>query len=1054
MRIHPIPFTILLCLFSLVSFSQKDERFALQLRGGKIFTEKNITSELVRAFTERLQKVNGKSFAVLQFEQLPSEAKKQELAAAGVQLLDYISGNAYTICITKSVDHTVLQNAGARSIFELSPEQKMHPAMAKGIYPSWAIRTPGMLDVWISFPKTISFEEVKNLLRSKTIEITSTKYSMYHVVGLRIIRNRLNEVASFPFIEYVEPAPHGDQSLNYIAKQNSRGNVLNANPGVGGYNLKGEGVVVGVGDNADPQYHIDFTKRLIDFAGAGYYYHGTHVYGTIGGGGIVGEQYAGYAPKAKLIAQNFAGILINASNYVTDYGMVITNNSYGDVVGDCDYMGYYDLQSRVLDQMAIDLPNLQNVFAAGNDGGLTCLNYPAAFRTVLSGYQAAKNVLTIGATDRAGVVTSFSSRGPVKDGRTKPELMADGFYTISTVPTPDDGYGPQQGTSMSAPAVAGGLTLLYEKYRLQNNGVNPKSGLMKALICNGGTDLGNRGPDYTYGFGGMNLLRSIDMLNNNRYYISTINNGGDNPHSISVPANTAQLKVTLYWTDPAAAVFASQSLVNDLDVAISSPSAVLPYKLDTLPANVNNSASQAADHINNIEQIVISNPSSTNYTVHVKGTSVPSGPQEYFLVYDIIPIETKLVYPVGNETMVPGETETIQWESNGDPANTFLVEYSTNNGGSWTTINAAVAANLRKLDWIVPNVQSSQVLVRITRNGTGYVSTSSSFTILGMPILSPASIQCEGYFAFDWTAVTGATDYEVFQLQGTEMVSIGTTTSTSYTIGGLSSSTEYWVTVSARLSDQRGRKAYALKRTPAGGACTGSISDSDLKLDSIVAPVYGRLNTSTALIAATIVSARIKNLDDNNVTNFKMRYYVGGVLIVEDVVAATIAPGSTYTHNFSLPFDFSGPGNYILRTEVENTTGADPVSNNNSITDTTRQLNNAPLTLPFTDNLEAATSRQYYKNRFGVDGIDRYDFTNSDPLGRLSTFINSGMSYSGSKSLMMDFDGWNGAVGSNNFVYGTYNLNGVDAAVKDIRLDFQFKSHGDSVVHANNKIWI
>jgi hypothetical protein len=81
--------------------------------------------------------------------------------------------------------------------------------------------------------------------------------------------------------------------------------------------------------------------------------------------------------------------------------MVLTNNSYGDIVGDCDYMGYYDLQSRVLDQMAIDLPNLENVFAAGNDGGLTCSNYPSAFRTVLSGYQSAKNVLTIGATDRS-----------------------------------------------------------------------------------------------------------------------------------------------------------------------------------------------------------------------------------------------------------------------------------------------------------------------------------------------------------------------------------------------------------------------------------------------------------------------------------------------------------------------------------------------------------------------------------------------------------------------------------------------------------------------------
>ena len=94
---------------------------------GKIFPEKNITDENVKTFTERLQKVNGKSFAVLQFDQLPSEAKKQELASAGIQLLEYISGNAYTICITKNIDHIILQNAGARSILELSPEQKTDP---------------------------------------------------------------------------------------------------------------------------------------------------------------------------------------------------------------------------------------------------------------------------------------------------------------------------------------------------------------------------------------------------------------------------------------------------------------------------------------------------------------------------------------------------------------------------------------------------------------------------------------------------------------------------------------------------------------------------------------------------------------------------------------------------------------------------------------------------------------------------------------------------------------------------------------------------------------
>ena len=146
------------------------------------------------------------------------------------------------------------------------------------------------------------------------------------------------------------------------------------------------------------------------------------------------------------------------------------------------------------------------------------------------------------------------------------------------------------------------------------------------------TDLGNTGPDYTYGFGGMNLLRSVDMLSNNRYYISTINNGGNNPHSIIVPANTAQLKVTLYWNDPAAAAFASQALVNDLDLEITTPgpSTVLPYKLDTIPANVNNNAHMAADHINNIEQIIINNPAIGQLYCQYKRNSCCSGSTRIF----------------------------------------------------------------------------------------------------------------------------------------------------------------------------------------------------------------------------------------------------------------------------------------------------------------------------------------------------------------------------------------------------------------------------------------
>ena len=111
------------------------------------------------------------------------------------------------------------------------------------------------------------------------------------------------------------------------------------------------------------------------------------------------------------------------------------------------------------------------------------------------------------------------------------------------------------------------------------------------------------------------------------------------------------------------------------------------------------------------------------------------------------------------------------------------------------------------------------------------------------------------------------------------------------------------------------------------------------------------------------------------------------------------------------------------------------------MTDTIRQLNNDQIALPYFDNFETAISRQYYTNRFGIDGIDRYDFTKTFSLGRLSTFISNGMAYSGSKSILLDLDGYNGATGNTNFIYATYNLNGINALARDLRLDFQFKSH-------------
>ncbi len=1054
MKIRFALLTLCLAVSTLLT-AQVENDLRLYLRSGASTPVRNINPQSITDFSQSARWLGGKTTAILQFTAIPSLSQRRDLAAAGMELLEYIPRNSYVVSFSKQPELSVLQRNQAIALVSIGGKQKMSAPLGKGEFPCYARASSGNWKCWISFFKTFTKEEVRAGLTRLNIPVTFSDYEPYSILGVELNAELAEQLAAEPFVEYIQFAPHGDQSLNLISRTNAKGNVLNAASAVGGFDLKGQNVVVGVGDDSDPQYHIDFRGRLINHGSVVAANHGTHVNGTVGGAGNILQDYQGYAPRSTLISQYFSGIVINAPNYVADHNMVVANNSYGDVTGDCDYAGTYDLISRIMDLQAIQLPYLQHVFASGNDGAvLNCSPYPASFKTVLGAYQSSKNVLVVGSTEKNFSISSFSSRGPVKDGRTKPEIMSYGRFLISTYP--NNAYGFSSGTSMAAPAVSGGLALLYERYRQLNGNADPKSGLMKALVCNGGVDLGNTGADFTYGYGSLNLLRSIDMLNNTRYFISSVNHTGTSTHNITVPANTAQLKVMLYWNDPAATPLSAHTLVNDLDLELTDPSAVIhfPWLLDTVAANVNNAATTGADHINNMEQVVITNPAAGGYTITIKGTSVTqSPPQEYFVVYDFVPVSTTLTYPVGGEGVAPTETMTIQWDAFGDPANTYLVEYSTNNGGSWTTINAAVAANLRQLDWTVPNTPTEQALIRITRNGTAMVSTSNPFTILGVPTASLAATQCPGYISLNWTAVTGATDYEVFMLTGNEMTAVGTTTATNYIFSGLSQSTTYWVSVRARINGVPGKRAQAISRLPSTGTCAGTISDNDLAIEALVAPTSGRIATSTALTATTTIQARIRNLDDAAVNNFDMRYRVNGGAWVTENLGTTVAAGVTYTHSFATTYDFSAAGNYEVEIEVINQGAADPVAANNARMDTVKQIANALITLPFTDDLETADSAKYYRNYFGMEGIERYDYTRTSTFGRASTYLIAGMANSGSRSLLLDLDGFDGA-GNTNLVTGTFNLNGINAALTDVRLDVEYKQHGDSVPHANNTIWV
>ncbi|MFZ9386326.1 MAG: T9SS type A sorting domain-containing protein [Chitinophagaceae bacterium] len=595
---------------------------------------------------------------------------------------------------------------------------------------------------------------------------------------------------------------------------------------------------------------------------------------------------------------------------------------------------------------------------------------------------------------------------------------------------------------------------------------------MKALVCNSGEDFGNPGPDYTFGFGRANFIRAEEMLSNNRYVSANISPGPDHTIPVNVPSGTALLKVMLYWCDPPAAPVAAQTLVNNLDLTVITPSAatVFPLILDTVPSLVKNNAYNGIDNINNIEQVVIKNPPAGSYTIHVSPTAITQNPsQDYFIVYDLVPAGTSLTTPMGGEAYQKGENVMVQWDSYGDPANEFTLEFSSDNGSNWTTLRNNISGDRRQYfytgpnDWfVVPAVTTDQARVRISRNGTGFSSTSLPFVIHDTLFCSLSAVQCEGYFSIDWTAVPGATGYEVMMLQGTEMNVIATVSpaTLNYTVGGLNKDSVYWMSVRPLIgsSNSPGRRGLAVSRKPNNGTCAGSISDNDIKLDTILSPARsGRLLTSTALGNSVPVTVRIRNLDDAPTPgNINVSYTLnGGAPVNEVLVNPSIAAGGTLVHTFGTPLDLSAAGIYII--EVSVSQAGDPVTSNNMVSKICRQLPNPAISgidypAAFLDDFDAAPIQSSRLPLVGLTGLDRYDFVNSNDTGRIRTFINSGMAYSGNRSLTLDGFMYNPA-GYTDSLTGTYHLSAFNAATDDIRLDFRYKNHGQAS-HPANKVWI
>jgi subtilisin-like proprotein convertase family protein len=412
-------------------------------------------------------------------------------------------------------------------------------------------------------------------------------------------------------------------------------------------------------------------------------------------------------------------------------GATITSNSWG-----ADNAGAYDASAQAYDALTRDASStnpgnqqILHVFAAGNAGSnAQTVGTPGT----------AKNVLTVGATENvrddgvadgcaysgaksADNIATFSSRGPAKDLRVKPEIMAPGTHVqgpasqdpgyngsgvcgaagnFSNPHVPGSQYYPgfpavltqtlytwSSGTSHSTPAVAGAASLVYNYYkRVLNPGQNPSPAILKGLLLNtprylNGTGTGGTLPSNDQGWGDVNLGPLFDATNHycvllDQSVIFTAT-GQIYSKACQVTSSSKPLNITLVWTDAPGST-TGNAYVNNLDLEVTLNGQT--YKGNNFSGQYS-VAGGAADVRNNVENIFLPAGTTGKFVITVKasnlaGDAVPGSgsttDQDFALIaYNADTINAAILTPNGvslqdappngnnNQNIEPGETISL-----------------------------------------------------------------------------------------------------------------------------------------------------------------------------------------------------------------------------------------------------------------------------------------------------------------------------------------------------------------------------------------------------------
>lgn len=647
-----------------------DERYRIRLGSSVIEPERGSISRTIAT----------DEYCIVQFQRIPDESARARLSAAGLVFHRYVGGTAWLVRRNAAVAPAALdlgEKDGVRAIIPFTPSMKRAAILDSDRLIASALRRGERVPLRIRFFPEGAQGNALHILKEAGLTISADYRASSNALEAACSLVELEELLTNPAVELVEPALPPSRTYNSGAASRTGADAVRR---IAAFrSADGASVRVGVWDGGPIISHPDFGDRVTIVETGGGSTHATHVGGTIAGGGLGNGEALGMAPAARLWSYNFNGDVVAEKNAaVTQYGLGITNNSWGSISGwDSDeeddgsiywrwvgdwMFGYYHDSAAALDTLIRDR-DLLVVFAAANDRGdhyigphyhdyarTTLFNdtHPAdpEYRSIPT-WGNAKNSLTIGATHKDDVITSFSGWGPTADGRIKPDVVAPGYNLLSTYS--NGSYAKSSGTSMATPTVSGVAALLGDYYQ-RRHGAAISALALKTLLIHSARDLGAAGPDFIYGHGMVDaglaarvirtavfkagdfgvqpkpkVDRDADM--SSLIIEDSVGQGGAKIYKIVVPEGRAELRATLVWFDPAGTV-----LINNLDLSMKRKGVPLARPLVPDPADPAAAAVRRINSRDTVETIRLEEAEGGKWRIFVRGVAVPQGPQKFCLI--------------------------------------------------------------------------------------------------------------------------------------------------------------------------------------------------------------------------------------------------------------------------------------------------------------------------------------------------------------------------------------------------------------------------------------